>query len=92
MIKLRSKNLQDWREFIASPDADLFGSACFIFSWFLIGFWCLGIYFGFLDAENSLDSIPLLDGIGLFFISIFQHLLSDNFDYLFTLDESNDES
>ena len=84
-IKVSAKKYCDIREKLASRDADLFGSSCLFLAWIFIFSWAAGIVLGELDKDNILHLCILLNGFLLFVISLFQHLLSDNFNLLFTI-------
>jgi len=84
-IKVKAKTYCDLRDKVASEDADLFGSACLILAFFFIFSWAAGIVLGYLDKDNYLHLTILLNGFLLFIISLAQHLISDNYNLLFTI-------
>lgn len=84
-IKLTPEKYSSIRDRFASRDADLFGSSCLILSWFFIISWAAGVALGELDTKSILHLCILLNGFLLFTISVIQHLISDNFNILFTI-------
>lgn len=84
-LKVTAKKYCDLREILASNDSDLFGSSCLMIAWIFIFSWVAGAVFDYLEKDNILHLCILLNGFLLFIISLTQHLISDNFNLLFTI-------